>query len=104
MQGADDPDLMSQPIPSASVNYHRRKLASNDYLPKTFRAQPPKPLDIMQPKVRIIHALPVYTDVHNDLHERRNRRNLHLLSRKQLCPHVRLSIEKVRYFWSVFGG
>lgn len=50
MQGADDAAVMARKIPAKSVNYHRAKLASNDYLPQDFRPLP-NPIDITQPKV-----------------------------------------------------
>jgi primary-amine oxidase len=35
-------------IPTASVNYHRNKLASNSYLQAIWREKMPKPLDVVQ--------------------------------------------------------
>ncbi|CAN0105713.1 unnamed protein product, partial [Sphacelaria rigidula] len=37
-------------VPSASVNYHRDKIASNSYLPTKFRFDPPLPLEVVQPE------------------------------------------------------
>ncbi|CAM9796367.1 unnamed protein product, partial [Ascophyllum nodosum] len=36
-------------VPQASVNYHRNKIASNTYLQRDWCADPPKPLEIIQP-------------------------------------------------------
>ena len=36
-------------IPMQSVNYHRDMIETNDFLETCFRADPPKPLDVVQP-------------------------------------------------------
>lgn len=37
------------PVPSTAVNYHRDKIAENEYLPTTFRKKLLKPLHVVQP-------------------------------------------------------
>ena len=51
MQGKDNGAELGRKLPSASVNYHRKKLGSNSYLP-TEACEPPKPIHITQPEVR----------------------------------------------------
>ena len=44
-----DKQAAAPKVPQASVNYHRNKIASNTYLQRDWCADPPKPLEIIQP-------------------------------------------------------
>lgn len=45
-----DKQAAAPKVPTASVNYHRAKVSRNSYLPKEWRSDPPRPLEIIQPE------------------------------------------------------